>query len=132
LIADERSGRKDAAETKLNDNQLSVSVATVRELLDQQLPHWADRPITEGPSAGAGGSVHNLAIDLTALGHADQAASLLAEFGLARRREQAFREPPRCKRPAPRRLASLWLVRVTRSLALLRSLPSTDSVSQPS
>jgi aminoglycoside phosphotransferase (APT) family kinase protein len=64
LIADERSGRKDAAETKMNANQLSVSVATVRELLDQQFPHWADRPITEGPSAGAGNALFRLGDDL--------------------------------------------------------------------
>jgi aminoglycoside phosphotransferase (APT) family kinase protein len=64
LIADERSGRKDAAETKLNTNQLSASVATVRELLDQQFPHWADRPITKGPSAGAGNALFRLGDDL--------------------------------------------------------------------
>ena len=64
LIADERSGRRDAAETKMNANQLSVSVATVRELLDQQFPHWADRPITEGPSVGAGNALFRLGDDL--------------------------------------------------------------------
>lgn len=45
-------------------NQLGVSVATVRELLDQQFPHWADRPITEGPSAGAGNALFRLGDDL--------------------------------------------------------------------
>ena len=64
MIADDRSGRKDAAETKVNANPLSVSVATVRELLDQQFPHWADRPITEGPSAGAGNALFRLGDDL--------------------------------------------------------------------
>jgi aminoglycoside phosphotransferase (APT) family kinase protein len=64
LIAEERSGRKDATEAKLNTNQLSVSVSTVRELLDQQFPHWADKPITEGPSAGAGNALFRLGDDL--------------------------------------------------------------------
>ena len=63
-MADERSGRKDAGETTGNTGRLSVSVATVRELLDQQFPHWADRPLTEGPSAGAGNALFRLGDDL--------------------------------------------------------------------
>jgi aminoglycoside phosphotransferase (APT) family kinase protein len=36
----------------------------VRELLDRQFPQWADRPITEGPSAGAGNALFRLGDDL--------------------------------------------------------------------
>jgi aminoglycoside phosphotransferase (APT) family kinase protein len=52
LTADDSSGRGD------------VSVATVRELLGQQFPHWTDRPITEGPGGGAGNAVFRLGADL--------------------------------------------------------------------
>jgi aminoglycoside phosphotransferase (APT) family kinase protein len=48
----------------MNANQPSVSVATVRGLLDRQFAHWADRPITEGPSAGAGNALFRLGDDL--------------------------------------------------------------------
>jgi aminoglycoside phosphotransferase (APT) family kinase protein len=48
----------------MNANQQSVSVATVRELLDRQFPCWADRPITEGPFAGAGNALFRLGDDL--------------------------------------------------------------------
>ena len=48
----------------MSADQPSVSVATVRELLDQQFPHWADRPLTEGPSAGAGNALFRLGDDL--------------------------------------------------------------------
>jgi aminoglycoside phosphotransferase (APT) family kinase protein len=48
----------------MNANQPSVSVATVRELLDRQFPRWADRPITEGPSGGAGNALFRLGDDL--------------------------------------------------------------------
>lgn len=48
----------------MNANQPSVSVATVRELLDRQFPRWADRPITEGPGAGAGNALFRLGDDL--------------------------------------------------------------------
>ncbi|MHA6622571.1 aminoglycoside phosphotransferase family protein [Pseudonocardia sp. DLS-67] len=48
----------------MNGNQPSVSVATVRELLDRQFPRWADRPITEGPGAGAGNALFRLGADL--------------------------------------------------------------------
>lgn len=42
----------------------SVSVATVRELLDQQFPRWADRPVTAMPFAGAGNALFRLGDDL--------------------------------------------------------------------
>jgi aminoglycoside phosphotransferase (APT) family kinase protein len=48
----------------MNANQPNVSVATVRELLDRQFPRWADRPITEGPSGGAGNALFRLGDDL--------------------------------------------------------------------
>ncbi|GAA5113377.1 aminoglycoside phosphotransferase family protein [Pseudonocardia adelaidensis] len=64
MIADDKSGRGGSAETKMSADQPSVSVATVRELLDQQFPHWADRPITEGPGAGAGNALFRLGDDL--------------------------------------------------------------------
>jgi aminoglycoside phosphotransferase (APT) family kinase protein len=48
----------------MNADQPSVSVATVRELLHQQFPRWADRPITQGPSAGAGNALFRLGEDL--------------------------------------------------------------------
>ena len=41
-----------------------VSVATVRELLHQQFPRWADLPISNGPCAGAGNALFRLGDDL--------------------------------------------------------------------
>jgi aminoglycoside phosphotransferase (APT) family kinase protein len=64
LIADEGSGSRDAAEATSNTGRLSVSVSLVRELLDQQFPHWADLPITQAPSAGAGNALFRLGADL--------------------------------------------------------------------
>jgi len=43
---------------------MSVSVATVRELVDRQFPQWADRPIAAGPSGGAGNALFRLGNDL--------------------------------------------------------------------
>jgi len=51
-------------EQGMSADQPGVSVATARELLDQQFPHWADRPLTEGPSAGAGNALFRLGDDL--------------------------------------------------------------------
>jgi aminoglycoside phosphotransferase (APT) family kinase protein len=48
----------------MNAHQASVSVATVRELLHQQFPRWADQPITEEPAAGAGNALFRLGDDL--------------------------------------------------------------------
>jgi aminoglycoside phosphotransferase (APT) family kinase protein len=48
----------------VNTNPPNVSVATVREVLDRQFPQWADRPIAEGPSAGAGNALFRLGDDL--------------------------------------------------------------------
>jgi aminoglycoside phosphotransferase (APT) family kinase protein len=48
----------------MNANQSPVSVATVRELLNRQFAHWADRPIREGPPAGAGNAMFRLGDDL--------------------------------------------------------------------
>jgi aminoglycoside phosphotransferase (APT) family kinase protein len=42
----------------------AVSVATVRELVGRQFPHWADRPVAEGPSGGAGNALFRLGDDL--------------------------------------------------------------------
>jgi aminoglycoside phosphotransferase (APT) family kinase protein len=56
--------RREATETKMNTNQPSASVATVRELLARQFPRWADRPVTEGPSGGAGNALFRLGDDL--------------------------------------------------------------------
>jgi aminoglycoside phosphotransferase (APT) family kinase protein len=54
----------DAADTTSNTTQLSLSASTVRELLDRQFPHWADLPIWEWPSAGAGNALFRLGEDL--------------------------------------------------------------------
>lgn len=43
---------------------MSLSVATVRELLDRQFPHWAGRPIAEQLSGGAGNALFRLGDDL--------------------------------------------------------------------
>ena len=48
----------------MNANQLGVPVAAVRELLRRQFPRWADRPLTEGPFAGAGNALFRLGDDL--------------------------------------------------------------------
>ncbi|MHA6631537.1 aminoglycoside phosphotransferase family protein [Pseudonocardia sichuanensis] len=48
----------------MNAHQPSVSVATVRELVDRQFPRWADRPLAQGPSAGAGNALFRLGADL--------------------------------------------------------------------
>ncbi|WP_232661923.1 aminoglycoside phosphotransferase family protein [Pseudonocardia sp. TRM90224] len=48
----------------MNTGHRSVSVTTVRELLDRQFPRWADRPITAGPSGGAGNALFRLGDDL--------------------------------------------------------------------
>lgn len=45
-------GRQNAADVKMHSDQLSVSVATVRDLLDQQFPQWRDCPIKAVPSQG--------------------------------------------------------------------------------
>jgi aminoglycoside phosphotransferase (APT) family kinase protein len=64
VIADERSGSDDAAETTSDTTQLTVSASTVRELLARQFPQWADQPIREGPSVGAGNALFRLGEDL--------------------------------------------------------------------
>jgi aminoglycoside phosphotransferase (APT) family kinase protein len=56
VIADEGPGSKDA--------QLNVSASTVRELLARQFPQWADLPISEGTSGGAGNALFRLGEDL--------------------------------------------------------------------
>lgn len=43
---------------------MTVPVATARELVRRQFPHWADRPVTPGPSAGAGNALFRLGDDL--------------------------------------------------------------------
>jgi aminoglycoside phosphotransferase (APT) family kinase protein len=48
----------------MNADQLGVPVAMVRELLHRQFPRWADRPLTEGPSGGAGNALFRLGDDL--------------------------------------------------------------------
>ena len=42
----------------------AVSVAAVREMVRRQFPHWADRPVVEGPSGGAGNALFRLGEDL--------------------------------------------------------------------
>jgi aminoglycoside phosphotransferase (APT) family kinase protein len=42
----------------------SMSVAVVRALVDRQFAQWAGRPVTEGPSAGAGNALFRLGDDL--------------------------------------------------------------------
>jgi aminoglycoside phosphotransferase (APT) family kinase protein len=43
---------------------MGVSAATVRGLLERQFPQWVGRPITEGPSGGAGNALFRLGDDL--------------------------------------------------------------------
>jgi len=57
-------GSQDAAGVEMHGDQLNVSVATVRELLGQQFPQWADRAITAAPFAGAGNALFRLGDDL--------------------------------------------------------------------
>lgn len=59
-----------------------MSVATVRELVDRQFPQWADRPITEGPSAGAGNALFRLGDDLVVRLPLHPGSAAAVEMGL--------------------------------------------------
>jgi aminoglycoside phosphotransferase (APT) family kinase protein len=64
LAANDRTDHKDAVQTESNTTRPRVSIAIVRELLNQQFPNWADKAIAEGPSAGVGNALFRLGDDL--------------------------------------------------------------------
>lgn len=50
----------------MHENQLRVTVGMVRELVDDQFPHWASHPISEGPIGGTVNSIFRIGDGLAA------------------------------------------------------------------
>lgn len=51
---------------KMHADQLSVSAATVRQLLDQQFPEWRDRPVVAMASHGTVNALFRIGEELVA------------------------------------------------------------------
>jgi aminoglycoside phosphotransferase (APT) family kinase protein len=60
------TGSQNAAGVKMHSDQLNVSVATVRALLDEQFPQWRDLPIKAVPSQGTVNALFRIGAEFVA------------------------------------------------------------------